>query len=59
MFLKQTRIRNVDNILAEFAEGEEVLVILNDVKKYNDILKELEKVTNYLKELVESELIIA
>lgn len=26
---------------------------------YNDILKELEKVTNYLKELVESELIIA
>lgn len=41
MFLKQRRIRNVDNILAEFAEGEEVLVILNDVKKYNNILKDI------------------
>lgn len=41
MFLNQTRIRNIDNVLAEFAEGEEVLVILNDAKKYEDILKSI------------------
>lgn len=41
MFLNQTRIRNIDNILAEFEDGEEVLVILNDAKKYEDKLKSI------------------
>ncbi|MBF7071335.1 MULTISPECIES: hypothetical protein [Aliarcobacter] len=39
MFLNQTRVKNIDNILSQFGEGEEVLVILNNAKKYKDILK--------------------
>jgi hypothetical protein len=41
MILTNKRIRNIDNVLFNFKENEEVLIILYNAEKYKDILEKL------------------
>lgn len=41
MFLNQKRIVNVDNVLLEFKQDEEVIIMLNHLERFEKLLKEI------------------